>query len=114
MYGNLKLKPLLTPTPGIGGRSRTELGQQYLQVLAACDALLKALDEAAPADPEDGPALAASGARAREPWRERTNLIQGLRSEFELVTMKIAIGWVEGTSGSQESDGTGSPEITLG
>ncbi len=43
MYGKLDLKPLLTPTPGAEGRSKVELGGQRLDVLAACDALLKAL-----------------------------------------------------------------------
>jgi hypothetical protein len=104
MYGNLKLKPLLTPTPGTGGRSRTELGQLHLQVLAACEALLKALEAAAPTDCDYGFAPEANVASARDAWRERTDLVQGLRSEFELETMKIAIGWGGGTTGSEEND----------
>ena len=70
MYGNMKLKPLLTPTPCTGGRSRIELGQQHLQVLAACEALLKTLEAATPADCEYGSEPAA--AAARDAWRERT------------------------------------------
>jgi hypothetical protein len=113
MYGNLKLKPLLTPTPGIGGRSRTELGQQHLQVLAACDALLKALEAAAPADCDYGSAPEVNVAAAQNAWRERTELVQGLRSEFELATMKIAIGWGGDTIGSQDNDRIGTSEVTL-
>jgi hypothetical protein len=113
MYANLKLKPLLTPTPGTGGRSRTELGQQHLQVLAACDALLKALETAAPADCDYGSEPDANGATAQDVWRERTDLILGLRSEFELEAMKIAIGWGGDTTSSQDNDRIGTSEVTL-
>jgi hypothetical protein len=104
MYRNLKLKPLLTPTPGTGGRSRTELGQRHLQVLAACDGLLKALEAAAPTDFDCGSGPDEKVAMARDAWHERTALIQGLRSEFELETMKIAIGWGGGTTSSRDND----------
>lgn len=113
MYGNLKLKPLLTPTPRTGGRSRTELGQQHLQVLATCDALLKALEAAAPADCDYGSGPDANIATARDAWRERTVLVQGLRADFELETMKISIGWGGDTTGSQDNDRIGTSEVAL-
>lgn len=97
MYGNLKLTPLQTPTPGTGGRSRIELGQQHLHVLAAYDGLLEALAAAEPPAGDDGAEPDAAGTTALAAWRERTALVQALRSEVEMEAMKIAIGWRDKT-----------------
>lgn len=71
MYSDLDLKPLLTPTPGAEGRSKAELGGQRLDVLAACDALLRALEASMPADSDYCPTSPVAGEAARCAWRQR-------------------------------------------
>jgi hypothetical protein len=104
MYGKLDLKPLLTPAPGAEGRSKAEPGGQRLDVLAACDALLRAFKASMPADSDYSPPSPVTGEAARSAWRERMELVQRVRNEIEIDAMKVAIGWDSSTADSQEND----------
>lgn len=104
MYSDLDLKPLLTPTPGAEGRSNAELGGQRLDVLAACDALLRALEASMPGDSDYSPPSPVRGEAARYAWRQRMELVEGIRDEIQLEALKIAIGWGGSTADSREDD----------
>ncbi|WP_291207155.1 hypothetical protein [Hyphomonas sp.] len=91
MYRSLTLKPLLMPSPSSAGRSKAELAGPRLEILAAFDTLLAAFEASMSADCDYDPPSPVNGDRAREAWRERMEIVQGIRSEIEIETMTIAI-----------------------
>ncbi|WP_146256166.1 hypothetical protein [Aestuariivirga litoralis] len=93
MYPSLKLSPLLTPTPHTAGRSKAELVERRLEVMAACDSLLKAIKATLPEDCEYEPPTPKVGDEARRAWRERSAIIEALRDEIAMEAMKITIEW---------------------
>lgn len=93
MYPSLKLSPLLTPKPHSAGRSKAELVERRLDVMAACDALLKAIEATLPEDCEYEPPTPKVGDEARKAWRERSAIIEAWRDEIAMEAMKITIEW---------------------
>ena len=93
MYQSLKLSPLLTPKPHSAGNSKAELVERRLEVMAACDALLKVIVATLPDNCEYELPAPKVGDEARKAWRERSAIIEALRDEIAIEAMKITIEW---------------------
>ena len=93
MYPSLKLSPLLTPNLHAAGRSKAELVERRLEVIAACDALLKAIQATLPEDCEYEPPTSEVGDEARKAWCERSAITEAMRDEIAMEAMKITIEW---------------------
>ena len=85
------MTPLLPPTIHSNGTSLSSLVESLMDAMNAAQALRKAMAEAAPNARDYYPQGPEAYGEARAAWRERTEMVERVFDDMQMLTLKIAL-----------------------